>query len=79
MSFSFCHYNHLLLDDVLVSPELSIQSSIISSSQILVNCTILARPLNSAQLKRNGFEINNIKRKQINDYTVELILLLDVS
>ena len=23
--------------------------------------------------------VNNIKRKQINDYTVELILLLDVS
>jgi len=76
--FSFCHYNHLLLD-VLVSPELSIQSSIISSTHILVNCTILARPLNSAKLKQNRFEINNIKRKQINDYTVELILLLDVS
>jgi len=65
--------------DVLVSPELSIQSSIISSTDILVNCTIIARPLNSAKLKRNRFEINNVKRKQINDYTVELILLLDVS
>ncbi len=78
MSFSFCHYNHSLLN-VLVSPELSIQSSIISSSRILVNCTIYARPLKSAKLKRNRFEINNIKRKQINNYTVELILLLDVS
>jgi hypothetical protein len=63
---------------ILVSPELTIQSSI-QSSRLFLNCTIQARPLNSAKWKRNRFEINNIKRKQINDYTVELILLLDVS
>ncbi len=63
---------------VLVSPEMTIQSSI-KSSRILLTCTIIARPLTSAKWKRNRFEINNIKRKQINDYTVELILLLDVS
>jgi len=63
----------------LVSPELSIQTTLISSSDLLVNCTIIARPLNSAKWKQNRIEINNIKRKQINDYTVELLLLLDVS
>lgn len=57
---------------------MTIQSSIISS-HIILNCTIIARPLNSAKWKRNRFEINTVKRKQINDYTVELILLLDVS
>ena len=57
---------------------MTIQSSIISS-RILLNCTIIARPLISAKWKRNHIEINNVKRKQINDYTVELILLLDVS
>ncbi|CAF0715492.1 unnamed protein product [Adineta steineri] len=59
-----------------ISPEMTIQSSI-KSSRILLNCTITARPLDSAKWKRNRFEINNIKRKQINDYTVELLLLLD--
>ncbi|CAF1248503.1 unnamed protein product [Rotaria sordida] len=61
-----------------ISPEMTIQSSIISS-HIILNCTIIARPLNSAKWKRNRFEINTIKRKQINDYTVELILLLDAN
>lgn len=79
---SFCqvliHRNNDF-DLFVVSPELIIQSSRISSTHILLNCTIHARPLNSAKWKRDRFEINNIKRKQINDYTVELILLLDVS
>ncbi|UJR29045.1 hypothetical protein I4U23_010260 [Adineta vaga] len=61
-----------------ISPELTIHSSI-QSSRILLNCTIYARPLNSAKWKRNRFEINNIKRKQINDYTVELLLFLDIN
>ena len=63
----------------LVAPEMTIQSSIQSSSRIQLNCTIIARPLNSAKWKRNRFEITTIKRIQINDYTVELVLLLDVS
>jgi hypothetical protein len=70
-------YTHSLFI-VLVSPEVTIQSSI-KSSRILLNCTIIARPLNSGKWKRNRLEINNIKRREINDYTVELILLLDVS
>ena len=57
---------------------MTIQSSI-KSSRILLNCTITARPLDSAKWKRNRFEINNIKRREINDYTVELLLILDVS
>ena len=64
---------------VLVSPEMTIQSSVLSSSRLLLNCTIIARPLNSAKWKRNRFEMNNVKRTQINDYTVELLLLLEVN
>ena len=57
---------------------MTIQSSIISS-RLLLNCTISARPLNSAKWKRHRFEIHNVKRVQINDYTVELLLLLEVT
>lgn len=72
--------NQRLFDHLfLVAPELTIQSSRISSTHLLLNCTIHARPLNSAKWKRDRFEINHVKRKQINDYTVELLLLLDVS
>ena len=64
---------------VLVSPEMTIQSSVLSSSRLLLNCTIIARPLNSAKWKRNRVEMSNVKRTQINDYTVELLLLLEVN
>ncbi|CAF1438120.1 unnamed protein product, partial [Adineta ricciae] len=61
-----------------ISPELTIHSSI-QSSRLVLNCTIFARPLTTAKWKRNRFEINHIKRKQINDYTVELLLVLDIT
>jgi hypothetical protein len=66
---------------ILVPPEITIQSSITRfSSQILLNCMIIARPLASAKWKRNRIEIkNNIKRIEINDYTIELILILQVN
>lgn len=76
-------FNPMIIDDcfvvVLVSPEMTIQSSVLSSSRLLLNCTIIARPLNSAKWKQNRFEMNNVKRTQINDYTVELLLLLEVN
>lgn len=61
-----------------ISPEITIQSSIIGS-RLLLNCTIVARPLNSAKWKRNRFEINHIKRVQTNDYTIELLLSLEIN
>ncbi|CAF1446344.1 unnamed protein product [Rotaria sordida] len=62
-----------------IPPEMIVQSSLSRfSSQILLNCTIIARPLTSAKWKRNRIEINNIKRIEINDYTIQLILLLQI-
>ncbi|CAF2496402.1 unnamed protein product [Rotaria sp. Silwood2] len=62
-----------------IPPEIIVQSSLSrSSSQILLSCTIIARPLTSAKWKRNRIEINNIKRIEINDYTIQLILLLQI-
>ncbi|CAF0963522.1 unnamed protein product [Rotaria sp. Silwood1] len=62
-----------------IPPEMLVQSSLSRfSSQILLNCTIIARPLTSAKWKRNRIEINNIKRIEINDYTIQLILLLQI-
>lgn len=57
---------------------MTIQSSIISS-RLLLNCTIIARPLNSAKWKRHRTEIPHVKRVQINDYTVELLLVLELT
>lgn len=57
-----------------------IQSSLSRfSSQILLNCTVIARPLTSAKWKRNRVEITNLKRITINEYTIQLILLLQVN
>jgi hypothetical protein len=69
------------LNYLLVPPEITIQSSLTRfSSQILLNCTIIARPLTSAKWKQNRIEIkNNIKRIEINDYTIQLILSLQVN
>ncbi|CAF1310748.1 unnamed protein product [Adineta steineri] len=62
-----------------IPPEIIIQSTFSRfSSQILLNCTITARPLTSIKWKRNRIEINNIKRIEINDYTIQLILLLQI-
>jgi hypothetical protein len=65
---------------LLVLPEITIQTSLSRfSSQMLLNCTIISRPLSSAKWKRYGNEINNIKRVDINDYTIVLILSLQVN
>ncbi len=66
---------------ILVPPEIIIQSVLTRfSSQILLNCTIIARPLISAKWKQNRIEIqNHIKRLEINDYTIQLILFLQVN
>jgi len=67
---------------LLVPPEITIQSSLtrFSSQILLLNCTIIARPLASAKWKKNRIEIkNNIKRIEINDYTIQLILSLQVN
>jgi len=64
----------------LVPPEIIIQSSFSRlSSQLLLNCTIIARPLTSTKWKRNRIELTNIKRIEINDYTIQLILSLQVN
>jgi hypothetical protein len=65
---------------LLVPPEIIIQSSFSRlSSQLLLNCTITARPLTSTKWKRNRIELTNIKRIEINDYTIQLILSLQVN
>ncbi len=66
---------------ILVPPEVTIQSSLTRfSSQILLNCTVIARPLLSAKWKQNHLEIHKkIKRIDINDYTLQLILILQVN
>lgn len=63
-----------------VPPEVSIQSfSTRLSSQLILNCTIIARPLTSMKWKHNRREIiTNIQRIQLNDYTIQLILLIHV-
>lgn len=65
---------------VIVPPEVTIQSySTRLSSQMIFNCTIIARPLSSVKWRHNRREItNNIQRIQINDYTIQLILLIHV-
>jgi len=63
-----------------IPPEITIQSSLTRfSSQILLNCTIIARPLTSTKWKQNRIEIkHNIKRIEINDYTIQLLLFLQI-
>ena len=72
----------LLLLLLLVPPEVTIQSSSssrLSSSEILLNCTIIARPLTSAKWRQNRREIlTNIQQIQTNDYTIQLLLLVHV-
>lgn len=66
---------------VLVPPEVTIQSSSsrLSSSEILLNCTIIARPLTSVKWRQNRREIlSNIQQIQINEYTIQLILRVHV-
>ena len=64
---------------LLVAPELTIQSSLSrGSSQLLLTCVIVARPLTYAKWKHNRLEMTNIKRVEINDYTIHLIALLPV-
>ena len=64
----------------LVAPELTIQSSLSrGSSQLLLTCVIVARPLTHAKWKHNRLEMTNIKRVEINDYTIQLIALLPVT
>ncbi|CAF1104994.1 unnamed protein product, partial [Adineta ricciae] len=62
------------------SPEITVHSSYSRySSQILLNCTIIARPLTSAKWKRNHVPMNAIRRTEINDYTVQLLLFLQIN
>ncbi|CAF1054296.1 unnamed protein product [Adineta ricciae] len=62
------------------SPEVTVHSSYSRySSQILLNCTIIARPLTSAKWKRNHMSMNAIRRTEINDYTVQLLLFLQIN
>ena len=64
----------------IVPPEVTIQSfSTRLSSQMILNCTIISRPLTSVKWRHNRREIiNNIQRVQINDYTIQLILVIHV-
>ncbi|UJR20611.1 hypothetical protein I4U23_023736 [Adineta vaga] len=63
-----------------ISPEITIHTSFSRySSQILLNCTITARPLASTKWKRNRIPINPIRRIEINDYTVQLLLPLQIN
>ncbi|CAF1656383.1 unnamed protein product [Rotaria magnacalcarata] len=60
-----------------IPPEVTVQTTISRfSSQILLNCTIIARPLRSAKWKRNRIEMNSTKRIEINDYTIQLPFLI---
>ena len=69
-----------LIPFLLVSPELSIQSSVSRMTmQIQLICIITARPLTYAKWKHEGIELNQIRRLEINDFTIQLTLLISVS
>ena len=74
-----CHQTIICFLFLLVSPELTIQMSLArTSSQILLTCSIIARPLALAKWKHNHRDLSNVKRIEINDFTYQLSVLLPV-
>lgn len=74
-----CLCHQTIIRFLLVPPELTIQMSLArSSSQILLICTIVARPLALAKWKHNYRDLSNVKRIEINDFTYQLSVLLPV-